>query len=359
MKILLLTESLGSGGAERQLVGLAVFLKMYGYSVKVISYLENKFYESFIHQGGVEYEFCPLLLPKLTRVFRLREKLKEYSPEVVISFLSSVNVSLCLTSFFYHAQFIISERSHTNFKMIKSKLRYLLYIKSDYLVTNSYSEAKNIIKHIPYLAKKTLVIPNFVDTSYFLPADKKKSSMCGKIILGVGRLLPVKNVIRLCESIKILKEEGYQLKMIWVGRHCDVAYKMALLEKIRCYGLENVVELHDQTTDIRIFYQITDIFCLPSLFEGYPNVLCEAMSCGLPIACSNVCDNPLIVKDGENGFLFDPIDVTSMTNALRKLLDMDICQLNRMGEVNRDCVVQRNSKEKFVNSYLKLFDSVC
>ena len=52
-----------------------------------------------------------------------------------------------------------------------------------------------------------------------------------------------------------------------------------------------------------------DAFCLPSFKEGYPNVIVEAMSCELPVLCSKICENPVIVEDNINGFLFDPHNI--------------------------------------------------
>lgn len=353
MRILLLSESLGSGGAERQLVGLATLLWKCDYQVKVISYYKNQFYEPLLRQANVEYEFCPELFSKWKRVFRLRKKLREYKPDVVISYLTSVNISICLTRLLYRTRIIISERTHTVHWNLKTRLRYFLYAISDCIVTNSFSEAENIKKHIPFLKKKIVFIPNFVDTSYFVPVVGKGSGE-ERLILGVGRLVPSKNLIRFCEALKYLIEKGYRFKVIWVGQTFNEVYARQVRTRIKDCELESVLELHDQTQDILTYYQQADIFCLPSLYEGYPNVLCEAMSCGLPVACGDVCDNPRIVKQGKNGFLFDPTRIEDMAQALRRLLDMDIQELSQMGIYNRDCILRNNSPKAFVKSYIQL-----
>lgn len=358
MRILLLSESLGSGGAERQLVGLAILLRERGYQVKVISYYRNQFYEPLLRQANVEYEFCSELFYKWKRVFRLRKKLREYKPAVVISYLTSVNISLCLTRFLYRTRIIVSERTHTVHWNLKTRLRYLLYALSDSIVANSFSEAENIREHIPYLKGKIVFIPNFVDTSYFVPSGEAKRSVVERLILGVGRVIPTKNLIRFCEAIKCLIDEGYRFKVKWVGLQFNKVYLQEVRAQIEKCGLESVLELHDQTQDIRAYYQQADIFCLPSLYEGYPNVLCEAMSCGLSVACSDVCDNPRIVKQGKNGFLFDPTRVEDMTQALRCLLDMDVHELSQMGVYNRGCVLRNNSPKAFVESYIRLLSQI-
>ena len=70
-KILLITENLGSGGAERQLVGLAAMLTKLGFPCRLITYLENQFYEPFLRQNNVDYQFVPELWNKKTRVFKV------------------------------------------------------------------------------------------------------------------------------------------------------------------------------------------------------------------------------------------------------------------------------------------------
>ena len=66
-RILLITEGLGSGGAERQICGLAAMLTKAGYPCRLITYVENQFYEPYLRQNGMDYEFVPQLWNKKTR----------------------------------------------------------------------------------------------------------------------------------------------------------------------------------------------------------------------------------------------------------------------------------------------------
>ena len=70
-KILLITENLGSGGAERQICGLASMLTMAGFPCRLITYVENQFYEPYLRQHGVDYQFVPELWNKKSRIFNL------------------------------------------------------------------------------------------------------------------------------------------------------------------------------------------------------------------------------------------------------------------------------------------------
>ena len=62
----------------------------------------------------------------------------------------------------------------------------------------------------------------------------------------------------------------------------------------------------------------SQVFVLLSYTEEFPNVICEALSCGLPVVCSDVCDNGRYVLDGINGFLFNPLDTNSILDAFKK-----------------------------------------
>jgi glycosyltransferase involved in cell wall biosynthesis len=94
---------------------------------------------------------------------------------------------------------------------------------------------------------------------------------------------------------------------------------------------------------------------LPSLFEGYPNVICEAMSCGLPVLCSDVCDNLDLIKDGINGFLFNPRSIESIVNAIFKYSQLSIEEIEYIRKSNRKYAIETFNKNDFILKYSILF----
>ena len=119
-------------------------------------------------------------------------------------------------------------------------------------------------------------------------------------------------------------------------------------------SLERYFEFKSATKSIINEYQSADIFCLPSLFEGFPNVLCEAMSCGLPVICSDVCDNAQIAVNGKSGYLFDPINADNIADAIEKILSQSDVELSKIGIYNRNRAIDCFSEEKFVNKYIDI-----
>ncbi len=118
--------------------------------------------------------------------------------------------------------------------------------------------------------------------------------------------------------------------------------------------MEGLICFHPATTEILDMYQNCDIFCLPSNYEGFPNVICEAMSCGKPIVCSRVCDNPNIVQDGQNGLLFDNTNVNDMADKLQSICSLSQDVLSRWGHHSREIAETMFSMDVFVEKYLEL-----
>lgn len=89
-------------------------------------------------------------------------------------------------------------------------------------------------------------------------------------------------------------------------------------------------------------------------YEGFPNVVCEAMCCGLPILCSNVCDNPRIVEYGENGFLFEPSDSQEMAKEIMRFANLSDKEKEMMRTTNREKAISLFSSETFLKKYMEI-----
>jgi len=351
-RLLCLIENLGSGGAERQLTGLAVMLKQQGYEVEVWYYVKKDFYLPYLQENGVVGRYLSDAANAKKRFFALRKHIKEYHPDTVISYSASTSMIVCvLKRLGEKYRLIVSERNTTQKLTRNEKLRFFCYRWADVIVPNSHSQAKFINDHFLELSNKVKVITNFVDTEKFKPSDEPIPSLEETRMVCVGRLMPQKNLPRFIEAIGKVVATGYKLYVDWFGQDLKDAYSADCHKALQEHHLEQSFVFHAPSSNIQEEYQKADVFCLPSLYEGFPNVLCEAMSCGKPVLSSRVCDNPNIVQEDENGLLFDPLSVDNMVATIERYLELPQEKKTEMGKNSRQIAVGMFSKDAFVSKY--------
>ena len=355
-KILCIIESLGSGGAERQITGLAVMLKQHGYHVEVWYYIQKEFYLPYLQENGVVGRYIDDAADPYKRLFVLRKNIKAYKPDTVISYSVSSNMITCIMKML-GAKFnlIVSERNTTQQIDRRVKQRFFLYRWADHIVPNSFSQGDFINRNFPGLASKVNVITNFVDTEKFSPSQPMAINERDVTrIIAVGRMMPQKNILNFIYSILKLVNIGCRVHVDWYGQDLNDTYSEKCHTLIQDYRLQGMFTFHSPSSCIQDEYRKADVFCLPSLYEGFPNVLCEAMSCGKPVLCSRVCDNASIAQDGKNGFLFDPNSVDDMSDTIRRYLDLNDEETARMGNISREIALELFSKDKFILRYKEI-----
>lgn len=349
--VICLIESLGSGGAERQMSGLAVLLKRQGYDVEVWTYYPNDFYLPTLQAADVKYRYIAQAQARNKRIPVLRRELMQANPDTVIAYLDQACIVACIIKML-GAKFklIVSERNTTQKLSFRERLKFFFYRFADYVVPNSHTQTDFIAKHFPFLRKKLHCITNFVDTDKFCP-PKVKTVNDPIQILTVARIMPQKNIINYIMAVRMAVDKGCKFRVDWYGQATDTEYYELCMQTVRDNNLEDIFHFHEPERDIVKYYQRADVFCLPSIYEGYPNVICEAMCCGLPILCSNICDNPRIVEQGVNGHMFEPLDVAQISEIIKRYIDLSLNDRLRMGDGCRKIAMKLFSSDVFVAKY--------
>lgn len=324
MKILLFIDSLGAGGAQRQLVGLARMLKEDGERVKVITYHDDPFYLPTLEESGVDYENVGKARNKYLRLYYIHKAIKEYGPDWVVAYLDMPCMLACMCKLLNGKfRLLVSERNTTQKLTRREKLKFWLFRWADKIVPNSYSQERFILENDLAPRAKVKTITNFVDTSYFRNEGVRVRKAVPEIVV-VASIWPSKNTLGFIEAVKLLRDSGKKFVVKWYGKsESNIDYFKECQRKIDSYRLENYIKLKDKSTKIRDVYLEADYFCLPSFYEGTPNALCEAISCGLPVMCSDVCDNSIYVREGEDGGLFNPRSVLDMKDKMSRMLEID------------------------------------
>lgn len=355
-KILCFIDELGSGGAERQLTSLAVLLSKNNYDVDVYSYHPNYFYEHVLTENQVPLIKIPLKRNNYwNKIANTWLALNSKNYDVIIAYSEGPSIIAALMKIFKRKLLVIvSERNTTQKLTVRDRIKFLLFNFVDYIVANSHTQTEFIKSHYTHLKDKVYTITNYIDTRKFSPIVEQTNNEVFRILV-VARHSYQKNVPNFIEAIKIAKSMNVRFHVDWYGDNGggdkEKHIKLAKEKKV-----DDVLAFFPSKTNIEKYYHKADAFCLPSLYEGFPNVICEAMSCGLPVICSNVCDNRLLIEDGVGGFLFNPKSPKDIAEKIKIIANMKNGELITMGKANRKKAELMFESSTFINKYIKLIE---
>jgi glycosyltransferase involved in cell wall biosynthesis len=205
-------------------------------------------------------------------------------------------------------------------------------------------------------AKKIRTIANGIDVGLFerarpLPVFDFEGN---KVVGMVARLDLQKGFEYLLRAARELCAAFPGLKVVIVGEGPD---RQAIEHMVQRFGLRSNVILAGQHSDMPGIYAAMDIFVLPSLNEGLPMTILEAMAASRPVIATRVGAIPKVIKDGETGLLVDPGDVDGLRNALaRLLLDSDLCRC--LGSAGHDWISGNYTSEAMALKYRQMYDEV-
>jgi len=211
--------------------------------------------------------------------------------------------------------------------------------------------------------KNIRVIYNGIDPDLFKPASAEEKILKKKklglnqndfVLSNVGRMDYWKNQRILIEILPELKKNFPQIKLVFVGGGKEEQNLKHLVIKKR---VKNDVIFLGQRSDVNQILKAFDIFIFPSLTEGLPLVIIEAMAVGLPIIASPVGGIPELIINGKNGFLVSPTSKEEIKSTIIKLLQNPKLR-QYMGKTGRKIFESRFSLPKMVKNYLKVYNEV-
>jgi glycosyltransferase involved in cell wall biosynthesis len=204
--------------------------------------------------------------------------------------------------------------------------------------------------------EKIKTIANGIDVTVFeraqpLPLLKDE----GSIVVGVvARLDLQKGFEYLLRAARELCKMFPGLKIVIAGEGPD---RSAIEEMIEQYGLQSSVVLAGQQSNMPAVYAAMDIFVLPSLNEGLPMTVLEAMAASKPVIATRVGAIPSVIRDGENGLLVAPKDSEGLRNAVASLLN-DPERRRRLGDQAHTWVSQNYTSEAMALKYREMYEEV-
>ena len=211
-------------------------------------------------------------------------------------------------------------------------------------------------------AAKTLFIKNGVDTDKYQPGARGAGAPWRDehfVIGTVARVSDIKNHRGLVDAFirlrALLPEQAARLRLSIIG---DGPLLPALREQVLTAGLQDVVWLPGARSDVAHLVPEFSVFALPSLAEGTPVSLLEAMSCALPVVASNVGGIPEVVSEQVEGSLVPPQDVEALAQALARYA-RDPALASQHGRAGRARIVQQYSMAAMVTAYTDLYARLC
>lgn len=362
MKILFVTDDLYQGGAERQLCLLACGMKRRGHEVLMAQY-DNVpvFYSGILGEADVDVVALECGDSEFRRISKLKSLVRVWAPDVVVSFKESANWVTSISAVSVECPVIVSERNTypPGLKLgFIDRLKFRSFRNVGAVVSNSHSQADFIRDRFPKLTSKLHTINNMIGHEFInTPISVKRKTKRGPLrFLTLGRVSFQKNIINMVELSNSLRNIGVDFRYDWYGRVEDGDLYDEAAALIEAYGLQGMFNIHPETKDVIPVLDGADLFILPSLWEGFSNVLCEAMARRVPVVASDVADNAFIV--GRPDRMFDPQDGESMVRAVLGILNTPCPRLREECMSNRMRVAGLCSEAKFLDAYEGLFEEV-
>lgn len=345
-----------TGGTERVCISIANKLSQLGYRVTILSmYGKEPFFKvdskvSLIQVYQNKYPF-KLFLPLV--ILTLRSKISKIKPDVLINVDTAMFIYSFVSALGLKLKNVVWE--HFNFNSaLNSKVRVIarrLAARYSNAIITLTQKDNNNWRHQLDCKAPLITIHNpspFSNLSGY-------SQIKNLIVLSVGRLTYQKGFDRLLDVWEIVQNNNYlswKLHIVGSGE-----LKEQLKQKIEDLKLNNSVKLFPATDQIETHYQTASIYCMTSRFEGFPMVLLEAQSFGLPLVSFDCETGPSeIIKNNENGILVKNGDQEAMAKSLMLLIDTPEKRLATEKKAYENSL--QYNIDIIIKSWINLFDTL-
>lgn len=365
MRILFVIDSLGSGGAQRLFVNIVNGISEQ-HDVSVFLYNANSdFFRNDLAPNisvqqldrGAKGGFSL----KVVRVLR-RQIL---NTDVVVSFLPTANIYCALAGITSRrVRHIACEMSVVNEteSTARRTLANIANFLSSHVICNSFTQA-NYIRRKLGMSRKVSTIWNGCTDIPFAARPLRDAKSLSMIV--VGRVAYPKNGVRLLHALRLFHERnGFVPKVIWAGRDdSDERAKSMKLEMVKFLEKHPMVaerfSFAGEVSNIENLYSTADTLILPSIYEGVPNVICEAMLSGCIVIATRISDNERILgAHEERGFLCDPLSPKDICLAIERRCATTAASFEKMTLDARYFAEENFSMPKMIDGYENIIKSM-
>jgi GalNAc-alpha-(1->4)-GalNAc-alpha-(1->3)-diNAcBac-PP-undecaprenol alpha-1,4-N-acetyl-D-galactosaminyltransferase len=362
LRIAFVISSIKAGGAQRVATLLTRAWSVRGHVPFLVTFEASGTAPAFELSGAVSLVQLNLastsdgvtaaLRNNWSRIRALRRCLIDLQPDIVVSFETETNVLTLAAGLLLRRPTVVSERTHPAHHPIGrawSILRRLTYIRASAVVAQT-DQISSWLRTATFATTK--VIPNPVDmTAFQCGQGSEKAAQRRKVLLAVGRLIALKGFDIIVEAFAIAANRipDWDLKICGEG-----SSRSAIEQHIAEHDMRGRISLDGESGDMGPVYRFADAFVHASQYEGYPNVIVEALASGLPVIA---IDSPGAVRDllggGKFGQLVEKRDPETLAEALVSVLNND----EKLRSFSRQAplAVKGNELGLVAETWLKLF----
>ncbi len=363
IKVLQIVEGFNFGGAETKLLELVKRMDLERFETTVIGLgLGDEIADLFFALDCRVMVFQRQRTVDFGLLRRIRHFIATEGIEIVMSTLFYADMMAALAGHKAGAKGVFCWETISSPKwLVPHRLWAYRYAvrKVDKVISVSQATARWLVEKRKVAEHKVMVIPYGVDIEKFTPQVKSLHRLdigCSDsdfIIGQVSRLNEQKGHVYLIEAADRILQQIPNAKFVWVG---DGPLRATLEAHIQSKGLQDRFVLLGFRQDVADLLPLFDVFTLPSLYEGLPNVVLEAMACGVPVIATPVDGTKEAVVDGETGFL---IPVKNSCELARRIIQcaMDEALRRRLSLAARRRVEEEFSIEQQIKRFEELYRS--
>ncbi len=237
---------------------------------------------------------------------------------------------------------------------IYEKFDRFLFNFMDNILPLSHQLYSDIVRK-KQLAKKTKLILNAVDIAEIDSIDKPSRSDQGVFLIGyIGQLIERKNLSLLLKAIKLLSTKRNKFRLIVIG---NGYLQSCLEEEVMRLEIGLYVKFYGFRKDALKLLKSLDLFIIPSLMEGIPRCVMEAMAANVPVVASNIPGNKELINHGETGLLFNPYNMDELVERITYIMDNKE-ETALMIKKARKRIEEQHSNFRMFKEYTNIYNSL-
>lgn len=348
IRILYLINALGAGGTERQLLYLLTSLnRQYIKPIVVTLYNEQTM---IYHYGAALNDLnipiytlnhSPGVSGRIKAILRYTSLVWRFRPHIVQGCLHYANLIARVSRPFCPPHKLVTSARAA---YLSGEIRFEAYTHwlDTCLIVNSPHIRDQVLQNTHRPAHKIEVILNGLPLKDFAenyqPDLRQQLFPEAACVIGViGRIAAQKDHVTLIEALHLCRDAWPEkLAVFFLGDIAEPETYQQIIQRIAAYDLQNIIHIFKKTADVAPYYHASDFTVLPSLYEGFPNVVLESFAAKKPVIVSDRANRAGIVQDGLTGWQFPVGNAIALAECLKLAWQKSERERHRMGTVAQD-----------------------